>query len=319
MIDALREALLIDPEWSTSGSQDLTWWPHRLEQRLEERDGLLSVETDALAFDGEPGVEVLSRLASLMRFPALSGLVLEAGRVSLRSAIRIEPEVARVLVPLAAVSAAVQASYAEMGVASLVELTGGRAPFSAHPQSGARPQADDMLHLLTHEILPAGEALSRWEPPAERLQAVEALMDDGFTAEATPEGLSARFPGEGGISLLQVRQREKHPELGSGVFVRLYLPVPASSPLSTPRTALWLNGREGEEGPAQFSLGSFCLEQSEPEIETFSVRPGPPRLAHVTFVPNYVFTRGLLAELCRDAGERAEWALHSLSHADPLV
>jgi hypothetical protein len=47
------------------------------------------------------------------------------------------------------------------------------APFSAHPRSGPRPQPDDLLHLLAHEILPAGEALSRWEAPEERLRAVE--------------------------------------------------------------------------------------------------------------------------------------------------
>ena len=75
-----------------------------------------------------------------------------------------------------------------------------------------------------------------------------------------------------------------------------------------------LNAEEFSDAgfPGQ-SLGSWTVESSEPETD-LPVAPGPPRLCHVTFLPNYIRLPGALRNAVVDAGRRAGWVAHLIAH-----
>lgn len=307
--DALYERLLIDAEWSVRRPDGFTWWPHRLAQvvRLEPASGgaaRIHVETDVL-LAGAVTERLAATLVELMRHPAMSAFVHVAadGAVRLWSAARVSRENSPVVLPRLATAAALQATYAEMGLESLTGRTGLSPATSAHPDSGARPHADGLLDLVAARIAPEGEGASLYAGSDEWPAAADALEANGWSVSVDARGLTARCPP--GL-LLEARHAETHPELGSGLFVRLFLPSARVAPSA--RAALQLNELERHEaGPAAVSTGAWCLEQSEPAI-AYDVRPAPPRLAFVEFLPNALFLPGLVAESVRDVASRASRA-----------
>jgi hypothetical protein len=327
---------MVDPEWRVESDRAVTWWPHRFAQRISagepfEDDGVrgcrIHVETDLLDVE-EPSAHLDGLLAELMRHPPMAAFRCDAARrkATLWSSLYVHEAFAPFFLPRLAVAALLQATYAELGQESLTKLTGLPAAQSVHPASGARAAPDDLLRLAKERILPAGDERSRWGDAGELLRAAEGLAARGAKAAATSRGLNARFPfvpgaaepfAPAGSSLLQVRHDEAHPELGHGVFLRLFLPGgPAGAQgLPLPTLALRLNDLERRDpvftGPA---LGSWCLEQSEPETE-LPVQAAPPRLCHVTFLPNYVRVEGALENAVLDAGRRALWSARVFAHA----
>lgn len=321
---------MVDEAWGVKEERAFTWWPHEHAQRISigepfEDAGVsgrrLTAETDVLRGDtGADRAAVDRALVELMRFPPLSGFVGdEDGNVRLVSGVFVHEAFARFVVPRFVVSAVLAATYAELGCESLSTATG-LSPFtSAHPTSGRRPQPDGLLNLAAARIAPDGKEASRFAEPVELLAVVDELTALGARASADPRGVDARFPFRSGVdepfapkssSLLQIRTASPHPELGSGVFLRLFLPVfEADAPLP-----LRLNGLERADGRfACASLGSWCLESSEPEHLELPVRSAP-RLCHVQFVPNALHVPGSLANLAVDMGHRALWAAHVLAH-----
>ena len=332
----LSSALMVDEEWTVRAPHGFTWWPHRAAQHVEvgepfEEGGAAGcrvvVETDVLALDAEPTPALEAALAGLMRFPPMAAFRVgrDERRVTLASALFVPDVLTPLFVPRLAVAAILQAAYADLGTDALAKETGARPAWSVHPSAGGRPEADGLLRLVAERIVPAGDALSRWDDPAELLAAADGLSAQGARAGAHAGGLNARFPflsgskdplAPGASSLLQVRTRERHPELGHGVFLRLFLPGGDAlvGRRATASVAMDLNGEEfADDRFAGQGLGSWTAESSEPETE-LTVAPGPPRLCHVTFLPNYVRVPGALRNAVADAGKRANWAAHLFAH-----
>lgn len=331
-IDALYKALMVDPEWSERRARSFTWWPHRFAQRIWaaepfEEEGVVScslhAETEILrAGAGVPRLN--EKLADLMRFPPMAAFVRVSGELRLWSSVTVDRERAPFLIPRLAVAATLQATYAELGMESLTQATGLLPAFSAHPRSGARERPDELLRLAAERIVPEGNGPSRWRDGAEFAPIAAELVQRGARAVAEPRGVNARFPFRQGASdplapsfssLLQLRI-ESHPELGSGIFIRLFLPTAtAPEPDGLASVALRLNDLErAADGFAPATLGSWCLEKSEPEI-AFDVLPAPARLAHVSFLPNVLYAPNTLRNMAIDSGRRALWAAHVLGHA----
>jgi hypothetical protein len=334
-LEELREALMVDAEWSVGGERAITWWPHEFAQRISAGDAFedggatgcrLHVETDILDVP-KPSAPLDGLLSELARHPPMAAFRYDAAdrKVRLWSSLFVHETLAPFFIPRLAVAALLQATYAQLGHDSLTKLTGLPAARSGHPVSGLRPTPDDLLGLTQARIVPAGDGASRYGEAGELLAAAEDLVARGARAQPTPRGLNARFPFDpgapeplspGGSSLLQVRHDETHSELGHGVFLRLFLPGGDALMQSlTPATvALRLNDLERRDPAFSCaSLGSWCLEQSEPEID-LPVRAAPPRLCHVTFLPNYVRVEGALRNAVIDAGMRAVWAARVFAH-----
>lgn len=336
----LRDALMVDPEWRVESDRAFTWWPHRVAQRVTagepfEDDGVrgcrIHVETDLLEV-AEPSAHLDGLLAELMRHPPMAAVRYDAGRrkAKLWSSLFVHEALAAFFLPRLAVAALLQATYAELGKESLTKLTGLPPAESVHPASGPRTAPDDLLHLARERVLPAGEGPSRWGDAGELRCAAEGLAARGAKAAPTPSGLNARFPFLAGAaeplapavsSLLEVRHGEPHPELGHGVFLRLFLPGGPTLLRGVPPPTLALRLNDLERRDPSFtgaSLGSWCLEQSEPETE-LPAQAAPPRLCHVTFLPNYVRVEGALENAVLDAGRRALWAAHVFAHGSGVA
>jgi len=333
----LASTLMVDEEWSVRTPHGLTWWPHRAAQRIEvgepfEEGGAegcrVAVETDVLHLDAPVALPALeAALSGLMRFPPMAGFRVDRGarRVTLVSALFVSEALAPFFVPRLAAAGILQAVYAELGTDALAAETGARPAWSVHPSAGARPVPDSLLRLVAERIVPAGDAASRWDDPAELLAAASDLAAQGAQARALPGGLNARFPflpraedplAPSNSSLLQVRAREPHPELGRGVFLRLFLPGGDALLAGRPAASAAMDLNAEEFGDVRFSvdsLGSWTAESSEPETE-LPVAPGPPRVCHVTFLPNYIRVPGALRNAVLDAAKRAGGAAQLFAH-----
>lgn len=329
-VDDLFARLLIDDAWALRDERSFSWWPHRVVQRVRaeepvgEGEGAASrvhVETDVLFADAvtlrQAGV-----LADLMRYPPLASFVVdrEDGVVRLWSAALVTRETAPVALGFLSASAALQAIYAEGGREGLEDELGLPAARSEHPRSGSRPHPDGMLDLLSARIAPEGKNHSRFTDPSDWIAAAEALGSFGARADASPRGLDARLPfldplegthplGPRASALLQARHAERHPEMGTGVFLRLFLPADAAP--AAPDIALNLNLREREVPFAIDATGAWTVETPEASFE-FGTLAGAPRLCYVRFVPNALHLPGLLSALAVDMARRADAAREHL-------
>jgi len=303
LVREVYDALMIDADFATWQADGFAWFPHRLQQRIHAEDGRLTVETNLLesASPLEPEAERI--LVDLMRHPPLSGFTLEGGVVRLHSSVPVPEEAKLHGLRLFTLAALLQATYAELGVASLAQRTG-----LAAAASGARPEPDGMLRFVGMRVVPAGDAPSAWA--GELHETAEALQAADVRVTPAAGGVNARMPFRGDRTLLQIRCDEPHPELGNGVFLRLFLPSGSTPwPGSREALALHLNSLEANAPGPFATIGSWTLERSEPEIE-LPVLPGPPRLAHVVFAPNLLYKDVRLAELALEVAARAHWAEH---------
>jgi hypothetical protein len=177
-----------------------------------------------------------------------------------------------------------------------------------------------MLDLLSARIAPEGKNGSRFTDPADWIAAAEALGTFGARADASPKGLDARLPfldplegthplGPRVSALLQARHSERHPEMGAGVFLRLFLPSDAAP--ATPDVALNLNQRERAVPFAIDETGAWTVEAPEASF-TFGPVLGTPRLCYVRFIPNALHLPGLLPALAADMARRADAAREHL-------
>jgi hypothetical protein len=71
---------------------------------------------------------------------------------------------------------AVQATDAQIKAPLLAEVTNATVAVSAHPTSGERPTADDMLPIIEYLVAPSGKEPSRWA--GEDMQRVFELVRD---------------------------------------------------------------------------------------------------------------------------------------------
>ncbi len=323
-VDDLYARLLIDDGWALRDDRSFSWWPHRVVQRVraeepvgegEAASARVHVETDVLFADALT-LRQATTLADLLRYPPLASFVVdrEDGVVRLWSAAIVTKDTDPVALGFLSAAAALQAIYAEGGREGLEDELGLPAARSEHPRSGSRPHPDGMLDLLTARIAPEGKNASRFKDPADWVGAAAALEPFGARAEASPKGLDARLPvldpldgthplGPRASALLQARHAERHPEMGTGVFLRLFLPADAAPAQAD--VALNLNAREREVPFAIDATGAWTLEAPETEFAVGTLA-GQPRLCYVRFVPNALHLPGLLPALAADMARRAD-------------
>lgn len=323
-VDDLYARLLIDDAWALRDERSFSWWPHRVVQRVraeepvgagEASSSRIHVETDVLFADSVTFRQA-GTLADLLKFPPLASFVVDRvdGVVRLWSAAIVTEETVPVALGFLSAAAALQAIYAEGGREGLEDELGLPAARSEHPRSGSRPHPDGMLDLLSARIAPEGRNASRFTDPADWVAAAAALEPFGARPEASPKGLDARLPfldplegthplGPRASALLQARHAERHPEMGTGVFLRLFLP-PDAAPAHAD-IALNLNAREREVPFAIDATGAWTLEAPEAAF-AFGALAGKPRLCYVRFVPNALHLPGLLPALVVDMARRAD-------------
>ena len=249
------------------------------------------------------------RIAALNKFATLSAFVWDPGdRLSLHCSAYIHAQNAEWVKVLFLAAVAIQAADAHAKADMTAELLGGELDTSAHPESGPRPEIDDMLNVLETMFAPEGQGASPFtESDFDAALKVEPRI--WISPEAEGRSLRAVLwdtPAESPTALLFASAEERHPQLGSGAFLRISIPIDGDGDEELTRRALlanMLNRMELAEWGRFHFLGSWCPDHA------------PEGVAFVTFLAAATYRKGLLEAMCMSMGARALWAAQRLGDA----
>ncbi|MEZ5287411.1 MAG: hypothetical protein R2712_21945 [Vicinamibacterales bacterium] len=230
------------------------------------------------------------RLAAMNRFAALSAYVADvsARTISLHASVTLTEAnwpMARVL---ALHAAALQVADAHAEVAELARIFGAEANTSAHPEQGARTQPDEMLGVV-EVYQQRGQDASPFT--TEELAALVHIEPRPRTMAANePDRLIAdlEFAADQ-PARLELDATAIHPALGSGLQMRLLLPVEPDAAI-----AQRLNANEAVQ-PDAHQLGAWCVDDER-------------GLGFATFIPSAAHHPEVLRTLVYHAAGRNEWA-----------
>jgi hypothetical protein len=303
VVQQLLEALQLDDGWSMRSRRSFTWWGHHLAQRVwaerPHRDGADStrVQGTTVVLKGvRRAPQTVETIASLNRFATFSALVWNpySGEVALHCSAYFTRDNARWLQPIFAKAITMQAAEAHVQLESLLGLLGGRPAWSDHPKRGHRYDPDSKLDVLGTVYARVGGASSPFT--AADFDAI-LRMEQPPWASASVEGrtLTAEVPldGAGGPrAVLTASSEGSHPQLGSGLLVRLRLPSAPALPAA--ELAGRLNAAEAFEWTEVNLFGAWCSGHDE-------------HLWFALFLPAGLYEPGLLGLIVRNAVARARW------------
>lgn len=294
----LTARMQIEAEWAVQERTAFTWWAHTLAQRVwvsepRECQGValrtVHIETDLLSHV-PMNTSTWARLASMNRFATLSSYVADqaANAVRLHASVSLTSEnwlLARA-VALHAMALQMADAYAEAG--ELADAFGATVATSPHPKHGLREQPDEMVGILDiYQQRGEGESPFHADEMAElvHLEPRPWLM-----AANQLQRLDADLPFAANVhARLELDAAERHPSLGSGLQMRLLLPVEPDELL-----AQKLNASECLE-PDAHQLGAWCLD--------------PQRgLMFTGFIPAAAYTPGLSRALAYHWSAKNDWA-----------
>jgi hypothetical protein len=291
----------IDAEWSVLEERGFRWWADGLAQRVWSEpafddDGIIIFRVVAATemlrnvADVTTAARVIDTINGLS---AGSAIVLDAEAQTVRSVSSMwvhggsRDWVARSF----SVIAAIQVAQAQQQAMMLAPLVDGEPALSEHPDSGPRPEPDQMLGLL--DIVRAdGAARSRWagEDMVGALRQVRALPIV-VLATGDEAGLAIEVPYRLTTALIRLGTDEAHPGLGNGMVVRLSLPGDAGP---GPEWAAMHNRQELESLTRAHFVGSWVGAAG---VATF-----------VSFYPNMLARSGIGAvNVALSTINRAMW------------
>src|SRR5688572_29707475 len=288
----------IDAAWAVQEQTAFTWWAHTLAQRVwvapaREVMGVavrtVHIETDLLA-DVPMTESTWARLAGINRFAALSAYVADRsqGTLRLHASVSLTPENWLLARSIALHAMALQMADAFAESAALAIAFGGRVNATPHPRQGLREQPDEMVGVVeVYQQRGQGASPFGADEVAELVQleprpwvrAANELHRLDADLEFAP-GMPARLELDAG---------ERHASLGSGLQMRLLLPVEPDD-----QVAQKLNANECLE-PDAHQLGAWCVDEER-------------GLMFTGFVPAAAHTAGLARALVYHLSARNEWA-----------
>jgi hypothetical protein len=294
----LTARMQIEAEWAVQEQTAFSWWAHTLAQRVwvapaREVMGVavrtLHIETDLLA-DVPMTVSTWARLAGINRFATLSAYVADRsqGTVRLHASVSLTPDNWLLARSIALHAMALQMADAFAESAELAGAFGARVNATPHPRRGLREQPDEMVGVLDiYQQRGQGESPFDADEIAELVQleprpwvlAANELHRLDAELEFAP-GMPAR---------LELDAAEHHASLGSGLQMRLILPVEPDDQI-----AQKLNANECLE-PDAHQLGAWCVDEDK-------------GLLFTSFVPAAAYAPGLARALVYHLSARNEWA-----------
>ena len=294
----LTVRMQIEAEWAVQEQTSFTWWAHTLAQRVwvaaaREVQGVevrtLHVETHLLA-DVPMNTSTWARLAAINRFATLSAYVADTAtqQINLHASVSLTQENWPLARAIALHAMALQMADAYAEAAELATTFGGRLNATAHPRQGMRERADEMVEVIDiYQQRGEGESpftadeiaeLVHLEPrpwmiASNELQLLHADLE-----------FAQDMPAQ-----LELDAGARHPALGSGLQVRLVLPVEPDDMI-----AQKLNANELVE-PDAHQLGAWCVDEER-------------GLMFSGFVPAAAFVPGLSRALGYHLSAKNDWA-----------
>ena len=294
----LTQRMQFEAEWAVQKADAFTWWPSELAQRVwaappREFQGVeittLHIETDLLAHVTF-GSSAWPRLAAVNRYATLSAYVADipAGTIRLHASVSLTADNSLLARAVALHAMALQIADAHAEADELAGAFRATVAASAHPVRGPRTTADEMVKI-GDVYQERGDADSPFEAeelaqlvhldPRPWLLAANDLHSVHADLDFAP-GLPAR---------LEIDAGERHPALGSGLQLRLLLPVEPD-----PMIAQKLNANECLE-PDAHQLGAWCVDEDR-------------GLHFAGFVPAAAYMPGLSRALAYHMSARNDWA-----------
>lgn len=324
VLEFLFGVMKIDDAWSVREPRGFSWWGHRLAQRVWAEPVRLSYDHHVVRLHAATAVlrdvrdtpEMRARLATTNRSMHLGALTWspESRRIMLHSAACFHSGTRPWLQPLFLAAVGLQVADAHIKADGLARVLGGEPDVSAHQRSGPRREPDDLLNVIATVVAPAGAGSSPWAEADFKATAdmnprpwVLANGDaDGITAEFPFTGdLPAAIAGGAETALLTASSTDRHPQLGSGLLLRLRLPFNVSQKQGSD-LAWMLNALETIEETNTHTLGAWCLGPTPPG------RPDAHSVTFVSFVPAAAYRKGLLDVLAMDMAIRTRWVASTL-------
>ena len=297
-LNFIIDRMQIDNEWFEWDGRGFRWWAGSLAQRVHfapRRDlhgvpvSTLHIETDLLA-EVPATATTWERLAAVNRLATFSAYVadVKARTVSLHTSVTLTDDNWPMARTLALHAAALQAADAHAEAAEMARAFGAQVRATAHPERGPREVPDEMLGIV--EIY---QQRGQDPPPIgtpELAQLVHLEPRPWLLAMNEPDRLLADLDfATGRPARLELDAAVTHPALGSGLQLRLAIPVEPDAAI-----AQRLNANEAAQ-PDAHQLGAWCVD--------------PERgLTFVGFVPSAACVPELARALIYHAAGRNEWA-----------
>jgi len=294
----LTARMQIEAEWAVQDKTSFTWWASSLAQRVwvaepREFQGVplttLHVETDLIA-DVPMDDSTWLRLAAVNRFASLSAHVADpiARTISLHSSVSLTADNYRLAQTIALHAMALQMADAYAEAAALASAFGGQVAGSPHPKQGIRLTPDEMVGILDI-YQQRGEAESPFEPE-ELAQLVHVEPRPWVLASNGVHRIDADLEFATGVQArLELDAEARHPSLGSGLQMRLKLPIEPDA-----MVAQRLNQNERLE-PDAHQLGAWCVDDEH-------------GLMFTGFVPAAAWVPELSRSLVYHLSAKNEWA-----------
>ena len=294
----LTARMQIEADWAVQEQTSFTWWPSSLAQRVwvapaREFQGValttLHIETDLLA-EVPMDASTWTRLAGVNTFASLSAYVADpaARTISLHSSVSLTADNYRLAQSIALHAMALQMADAYGEAAALADAFGGQVAASGHPLKGLRTTPDEMVGIV-EVYQQRGESDSPFEPE-EIAQLVHVEPRPWLLASNDVNRLDADLEFATGVpARLELDAEAKHPSLGSGLQMRLKLPVEPDV-----MVAQRLNANERLE-PDAHQLGAWCVDDEH-------------GLMFTGFVPAAAWVPELSRALVYHLSAKNEWA-----------
>lgn len=276
----------VDAQWSVLEERGYTWWADGLAQRVWvepalDDDGIeicrVIAETELVRRFGSVA-DATRIIDPLNGLSAGSALVIDPDARTIRSVASMwtHEQTSQIVARSFSVVAAIQVAQAQAQGPMLAPLVDGELALSEHPDSGPRPEPDEMLGLL--ELVASDGANPSLWVGAEMATALEMVQSVPIVTLATGDetGMSIEVPFGQATALIQVDATEAHPSLGNGMLVRLSLPGDANP---GPEWAAMLNRSELDSLTRAQFIGSWVGSASFP--------------THVSFYPNLLARTGM--------------------------
>jgi hypothetical protein len=298
ILDFLIDRMQIEDAWSVRDEESLTWWASSLAQRVwaapaRDVQGVevttLHLETDLLS--GVPLDEATwERLAAINRFASMSAYVADQLTASIRlhASVSVTEDNWLMARALALHAMALQSADAHSEAEPLADAFGASIARSGHPDQGMRTEPDEMLGVVeiyqqrgqddspfdTDELADLVHLEPRpWLLAANELHRLDA--DLAFTNDTT-----ARLEFDNSV---------RHPSLGSGLQMRLLLPLEPDAAI-----AQKLNANERLE-PDAHQIGAWCVDEND-------------GLLFTAFIPSAAHVKTLSRAMAYHMSARNDWA-----------
>lgn len=330
ILDYLFKIMQIDEKWTVRLPRGFTWWAHSLPQRVWVEHQMQITDHPVIRVQAETAllrnipssqkvqgaVDVLNKRASLNTYRWNPHTHL----LRIRCSAYVTTETIGWLKSFLAEAIALQVADAHVkGRAEFAGLFGGEVDTSDHPKRGSREVRDDMLNVIENMFVPVGQkpspftaedfaALERMEPSPSVLTSCNG---HGATAEFAYYGPETttflkffRKRPRVQTSLCEIAASLRHPQLGSGAFWKLTLPLELTEARAM-ETATELNLAEYTATPEPYfyNFGAWCSDSDRKAV------------SYVMFMPAVIHRPNILVSFLWSMRARNQWAKQFLSQS----